>query len=72
MDSFQDSLRLWQIAAPQGLALALFVFGMAIKFAQGASSAFYRRHSQKVAAASAWVKSCNSDLRLLKLYHTAG
>lgn len=71
MDSFQHGLRLWQIAAPQGLSFALIIFGMAIEFAQGASCAFYRRHAQKVAAASALVKSRNSDLRLLKLYHTA-
>ena len=72
MDCFHHGLRLWQIAAPQGLALALIILGMAIKFAKGASSAFYRRHVQKVAAASALVKSRNSDLRLLKSYHTAG
>ena len=33
MDSFQHGLRLWQITAPQSLALALLILGMVIKFA---------------------------------------
>ncbi|GLV23497.1 hypothetical protein TomMM35A_33350 [Sphingobium sp. TomMM35A] len=68
MDRFQHGLRLWQIAAPQGLSLALIIIGVAIEFAQGASCAFYRRHAQKVAAASVLVKSRNSDLRLLNYF----
>ena len=72
MDCFHYGLRLWQIAAPQGLPLALVIVGVAIEFAKGASCAFYRHHTQKVAAAGALVKGRNSDLHLLKLYHTAG